>query len=320
MKNKAVYWFILLFSLTSCLPRHEIVRQGDSKPGSDASSRPAGRNDSPQADQNMRERGGGSPAAGTSAGNTSLKAGTSIAGMNYVERYRNIAIEEMNRHGIPASIKLAQGLLESGNGSSRLAVEANNHFGIKCTGDWEGSRTYQDDDAENDCFRVYKYAEESFRDHSQFLLRRRYEKLFALDKKDYRAWAAGLKEAGYATNPRYAELLVDLIERYELYQYDSVDHSLSIASGSGNKVYEDRTDKVLTNEDRPVISKETGSAAIPPVTKTPVVMKIHEVAEGENAAMIANRYGLSVQELLTVNGLRSQDLHRGQLLIVSKSP
>src|SRR5690606_9813453 len=113
-----------------------------------------------------------------------------------------------------------------------------NHFGIKCTGDWPGGRTYQDDDAENDCFRVYEHAEQSFRDHSQFLLRRRYEKLFTLDRTDYRAWATGLKEAGYATNPRYAELLIDLIERYELYQYDQ--------TGAENKVVANSSSSVTT--------------------------------------------------------------------------
>src|SRR5690606_36388255 len=109
---------------------------------------------------------------------------------------------------------------ESGNGNRYLARSANNHFGIKCGGVWTGKSVKKDDDNRNDCFRVYQKAEESFRDHSQFLLRKRYEKLFTLAKDDYKGWARGLKEAGYATNPRYPQLLIDLIERYNLQQYD----------------------------------------------------------------------------------------------------
>lgn len=289
MNKSAVFWLIVVFAFTSCLPKQEIVRQSDG-PRPNTIEKKAERPD--PADVSTT-RGGTS-----NSGPTALKPGTSLAGMNYIARYSPIAIEEMNRHGIPASIKLAQGLLESGNGSSRLAVQANNHFGIKCTGDWSGGRTYQDDDAENDCFRVYQHAEDSFRDHSQFLLRRRYEKLFTLDKTDYRAWASGLKEAGYATNPRYADLLVDLIERYELYQYDQPGRSRSVVvqqPSQGTK------------------------ATVDAVSKTKVVMKIHEVTDGETASSIASRYGLTVQELLVINGLRNQDVHRGQLLIVSKT-
>ncbi len=305
MNKKAAIWIIFVFAFTSCLPKHEIVRQGGNRPQVPSQTRAAGRAADQGTDQHAdrdaarqsgqtvgKDAGPVSP-PGIGAGAV-LKPGTSLAGLNYIDRYRQIAIEEMDLHGIPASIKLAQGILESGNGSSRLAVEANNHFGIKCTGDWPGGRTYQDDDAENDCFRVYEHAEQSFRDHSQFLLRRRYEKLFTLDRTDYRAWATGLKEAGYATNPRYAELLIDLIERYELYQYDQ--------TGAENKVVANSSSSVTTT---------------PPVTKGPVTMKIHEVTAGDTAAGIASRYGLSVQQLLTINGLRSQDLHLGQLLIVS---
>ena len=306
MKNKAVYLIITLFYFTSCLPRHEIVRQADNR---QTDSRPAGSRQADSRQTDNRPNSTEPPKTGASTTSpATLKPGTSLAGINYIERYRNIAIEEMERHGIPASIKLAQGLLESGNGSSRLAREANNHFGIKCAGDWGGGRIFHDDDEENDCFRVYQHAEESFRDHSQFLLRRRYEKLFTLDKRDYRAWAAGLKEAGYATNPRYAELLVDLIERYELYQYDQENAGRTVAippAVSGRPI--------RNTEELPI-----ENTAPPTVNKTPVTMKIHEVTEGETAAIIAYRYGITLQELLTINGLKSQELHRGQLLIVSK--
>ncbi len=139
----------------------------------------------------------------------------------YIQKYCNIAMREMNDYGIPASITLAQGILESAAGTSRLAVQANNHFGIKCHNDWSGEKIYHDDDKRNECFRKYERAEESFIDHSQFLKDRpRYSFLFELDKTDYKAWAKGLKQAGYATDPNYPNRLITLIEKYELYKYD----------------------------------------------------------------------------------------------------
>lgn len=140
----------------------------------------------------------------------------------YIETYRDIAIEEMRTNGIPASIKLAQGILESGFGNSELATRANNHFGIKCNG-WTGRSVLQDDDAKNECFRAYNDPVESFRDHSQFLRTRPwYAPLFELDPTDYKAWAHGLRRAGYATNPRYAQLLIRVIEENNLSQYDKM--------------------------------------------------------------------------------------------------
>ncbi len=139
----------------------------------------------------------------------------------YIKKYRDIAVEEMERYHIPASITLAQGLLESGAGQGTLARKSNNHFGIKCGGDWRGKSVKHDDDARDECFRVYKNAADSYRDHSKFLAGRpRYASLFKLDMTDYKGWAHGLKKAGYATNPRYAYQLIDIIERYDLYKYD----------------------------------------------------------------------------------------------------
>jgi flagellum-specific peptidoglycan hydrolase FlgJ len=141
----------------------------------------------------------------------------------YIERFKDIAIFEMQTHKIPASIKLAQGILESGDGSSRLARDANNHFGIKCHTDWTGKRVYHDDDEKGECFRKYKDPAESYRDHSLFLVERsRYRALFELEITDYKAWAKGLRAAGYATNPKYSDLLIRIIEDYQLYQYDNV--------------------------------------------------------------------------------------------------
>ncbi|PIE80304.1 MAG: hypothetical protein CSA15_02010, partial [Candidatus Delongbacteria bacterium] len=132
------------------------------------------------------------------------------------------AIREMQRTGIPASITLAQGILESGSGNSRLAKKGKNHFGIKCHG-WKGKRIFEDDDLRDECFRKYRTADESFIDHSDFLTKKkRYASLFSLHPKDYKGWARGLKRAGYATARDYAERLIDLIKRYELYQYDDI--------------------------------------------------------------------------------------------------
>lgn len=138
----------------------------------------------------------------------------------YIERWKDEAIKQMNAHGIPASITLAQAMLESGDGNSPLAKYANNHFGIKCH-DWTGETFVIDDDARNECFRKYEDAEESYNDHSMFLkTRSRYDALFSLAVTDYKGWAHGLKKAGYATNPQYAYLLIQVIEENNLSQYD----------------------------------------------------------------------------------------------------
>jgi len=141
----------------------------------------------------------------------------------YIARYKNVALEEMVRCGIPASITLAQGMHESSCGRSPLSREANNHFGIKCKAEWDGKKYYMNDDQPNECFRVYEHAEDSYADHSDFLVTRpRYADLFNLPKTDYKAWARGLKEAGYATNPKYAQILISKIEEYHLDEYDRI--------------------------------------------------------------------------------------------------
>ena len=140
----------------------------------------------------------------------------------YIKKYRDIAVEEMRKYHIPASITLAQGLLESGAGQSTLARKSNNHFGIKCGSDWDGKSVRYDDDARNECFRAYKHPKQSYEDHSKFLASRsRYAFLFKLKITDYKGWANGLKKAGYATDRRYAQRLIDIIELYDLHQYDT---------------------------------------------------------------------------------------------------
>ena len=138
----------------------------------------------------------------------------------YIDQYKDLAIEEMLRYNIPASITLAQGIFESGAGRSELSVKGNNHFGIKCHG-WAGRSVYHDDDARNECFRAYDNVLQSYEDHSKFLRYNvRYNSLFTLQRTDYRGWAQGLKACGYATNPRYADKLIELIELYKLYELD----------------------------------------------------------------------------------------------------
>lgn len=162
----------------------------------------------------------------SAAGNTPQK--------KYIEQFASLAVEEMYRSGIPASITLAQGLLESRYGQSELAVEGNNHFGIKCHNNWSGKKMYHDDDLKGECFRKYPSPEHSYRDHSDFLrYRERYAFLFDLEITDYKAWAYGLKKAGYATDPQYPAKLIKLIEEYSLYEYDSPE---LVISRSGKKL------------------------------------------------------------------------------------
>lgn len=142
----------------------------------------------------------------------------------YIAKYKQTAIEQMKQYKIPASITLAQGILESGSGRSDLAVKANNHFGIKCTNDYNGKKYYKKDDKRRDCFRVYANASESFVDHSLFLQRAHYASLFNLKITDYKGWANGLKKCGYATNPKYPSLLIEVIEQNKLYVYDDASY------------------------------------------------------------------------------------------------
>lgn len=276
MKKIFLFCFVTL-SFASCLPKQQVLRQ----------NRPP------------------NPSNGKSIERLTTPSGgvRSASAASYIERYKDISIQEMNQYGIPASIKLAQALLESGNGNSSLARQANNHFGIKCSSGWTGGRILKDDDAVDDCFRVYDHPEQSFRDHSEFLLRKRYAALFELDKNDYMGWARGLKKAGYATNPRYAELLISLIERYELFQYDTTE-------SKREKIK--REEKVLTE-----IVENIPNDAKDAVAKPAITMIIHEVKGGETLYGIATRYGLTVENLKQLNSINSEGIIPGQLLLVS---
>ncbi len=248
----------------------------------------------------------------------------------YIEQYKDIAIEQMNRYGIPASITLAQGLLESGAGQSRLTRKSNNHFGIKVSGNWRGPYVRHDDDRRNEKFRKYKSARESYEDHSKFLRGgQRYAFLFRLSPTDYKGWAHGLKQAGYATNPRYAYNLIDLIERYGLYRYDGkhagqlsrIKHEVykcnrsyyviaregdtfrSLGEEMGVKArklrkYNEVGKNHVLNEGDIVYLEEKRSRA-----DRSLRGHRHTVGEGESLHSIAQRYGIKMSAIYYKNGL-----------------
>jgi len=228
----------------------------------------------------------------------------SYTSLQYIERFKAIAIQEMNLYGIPASITLAQGLYESGSGNSELAKNANNHFGIKCTSDWKGKSYYKDDDNKNDCFRVYDRPEDSFRDHSNFLKRKNYAHLFELDKNDYQGWAYGLKAAGYATNPRYPQLLIGIIQKYNLDQYDRPE-------GTVQKIK--REDRVFTQ-----IDQNIGKANQDSIAQATPGNKLYTVQTGDTLYNISKRFGLTVDELKTLNSMADNNIKIGQQLVVAK--
>jgi flagellum-specific peptidoglycan hydrolase FlgJ len=228
----------------------------------------------------------------------------SYTSLSYIERFKGIAIQEMNQYGIPASITLAQGLFESGSGNSELAKVANNHFGIKCTRDWTGKSYYKDDDSANECFRVYDNPDDSYRDHSAFLKRKNYAKLFELDKNDYEGWARGLKQAGYATNPKYPELLINIIVRYHLDQYDRPEGEIAKIK---------REDRVLSQ-----INDSIGKPNTDTLTQSRPDDKIYTVKQGDTLYNISKRFGITVDELKALNSIADDHIAIGQKLVVVK--
>lgn len=200
----------------------------------------------------------------------------------YVNTFKEIAKKNMKEYGIPASITLAQGILESGAGRGRLSIEANNHFGIKCHKEWNGPSIRHDDDSSQECFRKYNDPAESYKDHSLFLTSRSwYKPLFSLAKDDYEGWAKGLKKSGYATDPKYPAKLIAIIERYQLNLFDSE---------VLNKKQEQKT------ENTPIILTE----------------KLYTVQQGDTLYSLSKKYNVSVEELKKINDLRDNALSIGQ--------
>ena len=216
--------------------------------------------------------------------------------LQYIKRYAPIAVSEMHKYNVPASITLAQGILESGNGRSQLASKSNNHFGIKCHTGWKGAKVYHDDDEKGECFRKYKYVESSYEDHSQFLSgRRRYASLFKLKKTDYKGWSKGLKKAGYATDKNYPKKLIKIIETYELYEFDKI-----------------------REKDLKRVKKETTKNQRKPKVKTKKrAVKYYQVKKGDTLYSIAKKYETTVANLKKINDLTSNTISIGQKIIIN---
>lgn len=256
----------------------------------------------------------------------------------YIENFRELAIKEMQRTGVPAAITLAQGILESQSGESNLAKRSNNHFGIKCKTDWTGEKVYHDDDARGECFRSYTTAEQSYIDHSDFLkTRAHYAFLFQLDPTDYEGWARGLKKAGYATSPTYAQRLIDLIQRYNLQDYTLI--ALERSKEKEKDMFAFAVDTVETKDamtgtttkatdDSVAVTTATSVETVNPVVtdqeteeeKTPVIapavykssdypgsmftingVKVLLAKEGTSLLALANQFGISYKKLLEFN-------------------
>lgn len=212
--------------------------------------------------------------------------------LEYIKKYAPLAVHEMHQYKIPASITLAQGILESGNGRSTLAKKSNNHFGIKCHKGWRGKRVYHDDDEKGECFRKYKYVISSYEDHSKFLrTRQRYASLFKLNRKDYRGWAKGLKKAGYATDRRYPQKLIKIIEEYKLYEFDDV------SKKDVKKELVLRKEKFKKNE-----------------IKSKTNLKFYQVKKGDTLYSIAKKFNITIDDLKKINDLESNIISIGQKL------
>lgn len=269
----------------------------------------------------------------------------------YIQRFAKYAVEEMEKYKIPASITLAQGLLETGGGQSRLALQGNNHFGIKCKEDWTGKTMAHTDDAPNECFRVYDDPRQSYEDHSIFLATRKYyTKLFDLDIKDYRAWSHGLKKAGYATNPRYAYILIDKIERYKLYEFDNTttdqvyyailkmypalnNDVVFMAQLDQNKANSKVEKPIIRTEYKPTsfakhqkeVDKKVENLSAPALLKNILVknhpnggMKFFVVPIDTNVTAIAKKFGINESKIIKFNELNNGILKKDDIVFLDK--
>ncbi|SFT49026.1 Flagellum-specific peptidoglycan hydrolase FlgJ [Lishizhenia tianjinensis] len=234
---------------------------------------------------------------------SSLSAQAKITKEDYIAQWSKVAIEQMHAHKIPASITMAQGILESSYGNSMLATEANNHFGIKCHS-WEGERVYKDDDKKDECFRKYAHALESFEDHSLFLTgRSRYAELFTYDVTDYKSWAKGLRKAGYATNPKYPQLLIDIIEKNELYKLDfsTLDQPLAKVD-----IAEQTLEEVSTKAPQTGKLSKAVNYNLHKVTVNKARTQYITAKKGDTYYRIAKEFGLSLHQIYKYNDVISK--------------
>jgi hypothetical protein len=241
----------------------------------------------------------------------------------YIQTYKDIAMREMRDHKIPASITLAQGLLESGAGNSALAREAKNHFGIKCHKGWDGDTYIMDDDEKNECFRKYKNAEDSYRDHSLFLTTRgRYSALFELEITDYRGWAKGLKAAGYATNPKYAQLLIDRIDLYDLTKYDQIALGLMTDDNQLPDIApEDELLELAYSPEKRSIFELVDMTATKRFIYENNGVRFVFAKEGETPESLAKEFGLKYDRFCEYNLLKHPDemvFHSGDVVYLAK--
>lgn len=298
--SKKLFLVLLMIVMASCGSNQSVVRTSKPDPRTTASTtvtprvkrpiyRPNASNNNtgvvskPSATSNQNTGGSTEILEAT----TRVKVTTEMV-LAYIEKYKGIAKENMLRTGIPASITLGQAILESGAGTGPLSAQANNHFGIKCHKEWTGPSIRYTDDAENECFRKYDEPGGSFRDHSEFLTSRpRYAPLFQLGKDDYAAWARGLKSAGYATDPKYPDKLIGLIERYQLSKYDA---------------------EVLGKDYTPIIAKKE-------IVYANDAQK-YTVVKGDTLYSLSKRFNISIEELKRKNNLTDNSLPLGQTIIV----
>lgn len=271
MKLRVIFFSVLAVILTSCGSKKQVVTKTTQKPIVVTAPKKDHSLEIPEIEQIKTEK--------------KSQAVITETTKDYIEKFAPIAVREMHRYKIPASITLAQGILESGSGRSPLAIRSNNHFGIKCHKGWEGKSVTHDDDEIGECFRKYQHPETSYEDHSQFLIsRKRYAKLFRLRPTDYKGWAYGLKKAGYATDKKYPAKLIALIDKYDLHKYDRATDAIADA-----KSYTEET------------------------TKTSFYYK---VVKGDTLYSIARKFNTTVPQLKKINKLRGNTISIGQELIL----
>ena len=296
MNSKFLIVFLLIF-LASCSSSKPVVRT--TKSTKTVTRKPVARNNSNSKTTPVRQAASssGSTNSNTTSSNndestvvltatTTVKVTTKLV-LEYIDSYKEIAKDNMVKNGIPASITLGQAILESGAGTGPLSAQANNHFGIKCHKEWNGPSIKYTDDEEDECFRKYSHPSESFRDHSYFLTSRpRYSELFKLDKDDYKKWAKGLKAAGYATDPKYPDKLISLIERYDLQRFDAEVLGKDFVSTSKSQVAFQESSK-------------------------------YTVTKGDTLYSISKRFNITIEELKKKNKLTDTNLSLGQTLHVN---
>ncbi|MDI9257508.1 glucosaminidase domain-containing protein [Flavobacterium sedimenticola] len=299
MSKKLLMLFILM-ALYACGSNQSVVRTTKPDPRKTASAptvqrerKPIYRPNIPRKNESVVQKAGSSASQNANGQTEVLEATTRVKVttemvLAYIEKYKGVAKDNMVKTGIPASITMGQAILESGAGTGPLSVQANNHFGIKCHKEWTGPSIRYTDDEENECFRKYDDPSNSFLDHSYFLTSRpRYASLFQLEKSDYQAWAKGLKAAGYATDPKYPDKLIALIERYQLQRFDA---------------------EVLGKEYTPIVKSQPIVYENNPDTYT--------VVKGDTLYSISKRFNISIEDLKKKNNLTDNTLSLGQQILV----